>query len=1333
MMGAYQKDVWRSILKGWKRFLSILAITALGVGMLTGLYAACEDMYYSADAFFDAQNLFDIRILSTLGLTQEDVEALAQVEGVEMAEGAYYETLHTDVNGVRKSVEMTVLSKNPLNIPYLLAGKLPTKPGEIAVTQKYLHDSGKALGDTLSVAEDLDNGNEAEELAAAEDESSNADEADLDTDIELDMEVEIEEEAEDPTFLHTNYTISGVVMDPKDIRGDGQANVFRSTSTTDYAFFVCAEDAKTDVYTAVYLSLSGTRALNAFDSDYEQAVQRVIDEIERRIKAQRTKVRYEAVVLEANEKIAEAEGTMKEKFAEADQKFADAWGDIADAKEELDDGEVTIKREERSAKKKISEAWEEIFEGKRDLAEAADELMEGERKLKEGLAEYWENADKLKEGKAQLKVEREKAEAELSTAEKALSAAEEELTAARQQLDTSLFKMQGLLGDAWPAAQWNALVEAARDLASTGADAEDIAKGTAAQSAALGSAMQAAISARLGALRANLAELERAIGELWDTLESAKANADRLQAVLLEKEDAEKKAAEEHQAQYQLLLEMKADPEADEEAILAQQEAVELAAKAESDAKAEADFARAALNAANTTVSGLQSELLGLNKQAEQLQTAIGALDTQGASLPSQAVQAALGMGQTLAGQAQLDAQRIAFEQQKAQALAKLDAADEELAEGERKLQEGWLELQDGIRELEQGKAKWLDGQIELMEGEAELTKKEADAKKEIEKAKQDLAEGWVELEDGRSKLLKKEREYADKKLEAYQQLADARAELADIDMTEWYVQDRTSLESYASLSSDLSSIEAVGRVFPVIFLLVAVLISLTTMTRMVEEERGLIGLYKALGFTDVSVYLRYILFAFIACLLGGALGDLFGFVLMPKFIVLVLEELYHLPNYYLRFDLAYGVGGVLLFMVGIIGATMLACRSELAQVPAALMRPKAPRAGARVMLERMPAIWNRLKFLDKVTVRNLFRYKKRLFMTVGGIMGCTALILCGFAIKDSIADLEPKQYDNIYRYDLLAVFEEDENAAMIDELSADENIADLINLRMESVKLINQEGRSEKVQLMAVPKDAAFEDYIRLETPFDTVAKLDDSGVLVTQNAANLLGLRIGDSAFVQTLDLVQREVKVVSIVRNYMGNNVFMTAALYEALFEEYQPNGVLAHMSPACADHIAYADGLIDNDSIVSAMSKAALKENFGFDLVNALVLLITAMAGGLAFVVLFTLSNTNISERVRELSTIKVLGFYDSEVHQYVNTETLILTVVGILLGLPLGRFISGFLTAALNMPSIYFAVYVAPKSYVISAGLTFSFALMVNLLTNRTLGRIDMVEALKSVE
>ena len=1356
MSKAYYKDIRRSVKKGWKRFLSVVIITALGVAMLTGLYVGCLDMYYSADQFFDKQNLFDIRILSTLGLTEEDVEAFAQVDGVRYAEGAYSETVHTDVDGVRKSVEMTALSSKGLNIPYLLSGTLPTKEGEIAVTQKYLNESGKSIGDTLVIEEDIDDdSDETAEDAQADTTAENVsdDDSDLDSDIDMDINMDLEEEAEAPTFANTTYTITGAVTDPMDIQSTGIGSAFRSTVTADYTFFITAVDADTDIFTVVYITLDRTQEMNGFSDEYENAVQTVIGNIESRIKAQREKARYDAILIEARTKIADADTTMNEKFAEADEKFAGAWNDIAEARQELAAGEVTLADEEKDAKRKIAEAHAEIKSAKQKLAEAEEqlrdgeaeladgeaelikgeaELAEGEKLLAEGEAELNENAQKLEEGKQRLAEERQKAEEQLADAERQLREAQNQLDAARAQLETGTVQLKGTFGEGWPENKWTATVNAAADLAATGADDGAIAAGTAAESAALASALQgqvdtmsAALAQQISQTQAALDIVNQAIAALEQQLETAVQQAVDAQATLntaTEKLNSLDEGTQEYEDQLDVV-----------------------------------DAAQTTLDAANASVASLTAEREAKTAEATQLVAAIEQMNDQAAqlaSLPESGVQAALGMGKVIGGQQVLDAQKSAFAEQKAAALQQLAESEAELAEGEAQIEaarqtieekkaeleagkaelaEGWAKLEKGKAELAKGRAELEDGKVDLAEGEAKLNAEEADARKKIADAWGEIAEGKEELADGEAELLEQEQEYAEKKEEAKQKLADAYAELDDIDMTKWYVQDRTSLDSYSSLNSDLSSIETVGKVFPVLFLLVAVLMSLTTMTRMVEEERGLIGIYKALGYGSTAIYSKYILFSLMACLLGGILGDIFGFVFMPRFVAAVLEELYSLPEYYLRFDTLYGVGGVILFMIAIVGSTLIACHSELTHMPATLMRPKAPRSGSRVFLERIPAFWNRLKFLNKVTARNLFRYKKRLFMTVGGIAGCTALILCGFAIRDSIADLVPKQYENIYRYDLMAVFEEEDNDVLIEQLAADGNIEDYLNLRIDSVKLINAGGKAEKVQLIVIPNGASIEDYIRTENLEGALIHPDDTGILITQNAARILGLETCGTVSIQDMELVQRDVVLSGVVKNYLGNNVYMTQNLYETLFGEYVPNGIFAHLTDTCSDHAAYAETLLDKDSVLSSVSTASVKEDFGFDLINAVVLLLIVMAGGLALVVLFTLSNTNISERVRELATIKVLGFYDSEVHQYVNKETLLLTVMGIFIGLPVGRVLSGFLTVALNMPSIHFAVHVEPVSYLISAAITFCFAIIGNWITNRTLNQINMVEALKSVE
>ncbi len=1355
MSKAYRKDVHRSIIKGWKRFLSIVIITALGVAMLTGLYAACLDMYYSADKFYDRQNLFDIRILSTLGLTEEDVEALSQTEGVAAAEGAYTETVRTEVDGIRKSAEMTVLSQKGLNIPHILAGKLPAGEGEIAVTQKYLEESGKSLGDTLTIEEEDIKDNDEENTASdsSEDDSSTDAKADtaadtvidddiaasVDTDFDVDMEIDSGEEAESPTFVNTVYTITGVVIDPMDIQSDGIAGAIRTTAATDYKFFVTAGAARHDIFTAVYISLEGTGEMDCYSEEYEAAVRTVIGNIESRIKRQREQIRYDLVLTEAQVKIKDAETTMNEKFAEADGKFADAWDDIRNARRELADGEATLNDEEKTAAEKIAEARSELDSARQKLEKAEEQLKEGEARLLEGETELKDNAQKLNEGKQQLAKERQQAEEQLLAAEQQLTEAQNRLDASRTQLEAGISQLKDTLGGAWPAGEWDALVNAAAALAVTGADDNAIAEGVSAESALLAGilkeqadTMNTALSQQISQMQAALDMANRDMAAINGQLGSSSQAAADAQADLSKKQAAADTALAAFRTETGKLNSLKeGTPEFN-----AQQAEADAAGKELDAANAAVTAAQKVLEDANESVKSLTGDYEAKAAEAQQLTGTIGQLSAQAVqldTLPETGVQTAIGLGKLNGGRQSLNIQKEAFKKQKEAAMKQLADAEAELAEGEAQIEDARQTIEAGKAELEAGKTELADGKAELAEGEAKLETEVSDAESKIADAREEITEGKEELAEGEAELIKQEQEYADKKEEAEQKLAEAYSKLDDIDMTLWYVQDRTSLDSYSSLSNDLSSIEAVGRVFPVIFLLVAVLMSLTAMTRMVEEERGLIGTYKALGFSDAAIYGKYLLFAFLACLLGGLLGDIIGFIFMPKFVEIVLRVLYTLPRHYLSFDPAYGVGGVMLFLSGIVGATALACKSELARMPSALMRPKAPRAGARVFLERIPGIWNRLKFLNKVTARNLFRYKKRLFMTVGGIAGCTSLIICGFAIKDSIAVMGPKQYEQIYQYDLTAVFDDAKNDDFIRQLSEDDNIKDFINLQLGSMKLSNARGDEEKLQLMVIPDGTSIEGFLHLENPKGTLIHPDNNGIIITQNAAQILDLKPGDSVYLQDMELVQKETVISDITVNYLGNNVYLSQTLYEALFGGYSPNGVYAHLSDACTDPGAYADSLRESDSVLSAVSTSVLVEDFGFDLINAVMLLILVMAGGLAFVVLFTLSNTNISERVRELATIKVLGFYDNEVYQYVNKETLLLTATGIIIGLPIGRLLSEFLTVVLQMPSIYFAVHIEPVSYVISAAITLGFAVIVNWITNHTLNRINMVEALKSVE
>ncbi|PKV08629.1 ABC transporter permease [Bifidobacterium pseudolongum subsp. pseudolongum] len=575
-----------------------------------------------------------------------------------------------------------------------------------------------------------------------------------------------------------------------------------------------------------------------------------------------------------------------------------------------------------------------------------------------------------------------------------------------------------------------------------------------------------------------------------------------------------------------------------------------------------------------------------------------------------------------------------------------------------------------------------------------------------------------------------------------------------------WYVQSRTALSGFSSLKSDISSIQSLGNAFPIVFLVVAVMMSLTTMSRLVEEDRGLIGTYLGLGYGRVTITLRYALFALLACLIGGGLGLLIGFLGIPAFLLRVIQGLYAIPDMRLEYDWLYGSLGILLFVVGVLGAALFASIRDMRQMPAALMRPKAPKAGSRILLERIRPVWKRMSFLNKVTARNIFRFKSRLIMTVGGVAGCAALILCGLAINDTVAALGPNQYRGVDQYDMFAMTNDGDEDELRGKLVQDGKTTAIMETRIESGEITNGEGSSTSVQLTIIPQTQLGElnTMFRLEPArsssiFGWVhggghaqpVALGDGGIIVTQSAAQSLDVKAGDEVDLRGEGTQPHRVKVAAVTRSLIGAETFISEDLYHRLFPaaqlgeaaSEQPaitwNAVYAKLKGGSDEQIAYVDRLEDDAIVLSATSTAYQAEHFKFDLMGAVVGLIVLLAGSLALVVLFTLAHTNVSERMREMATLKVLGFYDNEVHHYVNREMMTLTVMGVIIGLPLGRWVAGLLTGVLNMPGLYFEVHIAWWSYAITVVATIAFALLVQLFVNPVLDRIDPVGSLKAVE
>lgn len=976
---AFIKDMVRMWLHAWKRFISIALISLLGVAVLTGIYAGCRDAFLATDRFFDTQGLHDIQVLSTAGLTDDDIAALRKISGVAKVQGERSQTVTVDLNG-KKTVTMQEIGTNGIDQPYLQSGRMPEKSGEIAVTRKFIKDSGYKKGDHITVTPQ-DSASSASSATSSVSDSGESDN-------------------QAPSFP-TELTIVGVVLDPQDLTNpDGYSgtNAFRSSATSDYTFFAPSDGVTGSMYTAVTILVKGAADKDSFSDVYDDTVSEVADRIDGTVRTNRQKARHQELLDAGTKQIDEAK-------AQTDKQFA----------------------------------------------------------------------------------------------------------AAQQQIDS------------------------------------------------------------------NRSQLNQQIDQIVNMQAGAAAGS------------------------------------LDE-----------------------------------TTRETLRETVIAASPQLAE-------------------------------AKAQLD-----------QAQSKLD---QQKKDTERTLQSKQNELEDSIPQVR------------------------------------------------------------------------------------WYVQDRSQIGGFSSLKSDLESIQSLGNAFPIVFLLVAVMMSLTAMARMVEEDRGLIGTYTGLGYGRLAVASRYLLFALFACLIGGGLGLIAGFLGIPAFLLVVLRGLYVMPDVRLAYDWLYGTAGVALFVVGVLAATVYACAQEMRQKPASLMRPKAPRAGSRILLERIKPLWNRMSFLGKVTARNIFRFKSRLIMTVGGVAGCTALIVCGLAINDTVAALGAKQYQDVYQYDLMVVANDDDADAMRQKVASDGRVTSSMDVRVESGDLTGDSG-SESIQLVAVP-DSERSEFGKMVTlqpvrsswvdgAADTVS-LGDDGVIVSQSAASAMGVKAGGMVTLTNGDDMQAEAHVSAVIRSVIGSDVYVSETYYRQLFDTAASgtssassasdsgesdnqngesgtsngassngqqlvwNAMYAKLKGSGESQAAYAEKLEDDDAVMKAVSCAHMAESFKFDLMGAVVALIVALAGGLALVVLFTLANTNVSEREREMATLKVLGFFDKEVHHYVNREMMVLTMMGVVLGLPLGRFVGGLLTAALNMPALYFEVECTPLSYVIAAGATMAFALLVQLFVNPVLDRIDPISSLKSVE
>ena len=562
-------------------------------------------------------------------------------------------------------------------------------------------------------------------------------------------------------------------------------------------------------------------------------------------------------------------------------------------------------------------------------------------------------------------------------------------------------------------------------------------------------------------------------------------------------------------------------------------------------------------------------------------------------------------------------------------------------------------------------------------------------------------------------------------------EISSAKEKLNEIPKAKWYVYDRLDDSGYSGFIDDGQSVTNLSKIFPTIFFVVAVLISLISMSRMVEDDRGLIGTLKSLGFSNKHIRKKYMLYSGIATILGGILGSIIGFFALPLYVWNIYKILFDIPTFKYDFNPTNVIVGILIATICICGTTLITIRKIVKEKPSELMRPKAPSVGKRVLLEKLNFIWKRINFSNKITIRNLSRYKKRVFMTVLGIMGCTALMLAGFGIRDSIVEIPNKQYTEVFNFDEMIYITGNPTARYLDEIFDSKHIKNYTYTNMVTSTTVNNyslnifvPNEKEKLKNVVSLKDIKTNEELKLE----------DNKIIITDKLAELTNKKVGDKLSIVDTNNKTHKFIISGICKNYVGNYAFMSKKTYEDSFGEYKINVVYMNISDLKYEEQLSKD-ILKNDNVISMISVNSTISSVDDTLksLNSVVLLLIVLSGALSFVVLYNLSNINISERKREIATLKVLGFTDKEVDNYINKETIILTVIGIILGLAFGILLTFVILDTVEIEMVRFLRNINLSSFIITAIMIFLFALIVNRIIHFALKKIDMIESLKSVE
>lgn len=663
---------------------------------------------------------------------------------------------------------------------------------------------------------------------------------------------------------------------------------------------------------------------------------------------------------------------------------------------------------------------------------------------------------------------------------------------------------------------------------------------------------------------------------------------------------------------------------------------------------------------------------------------------------------------------------------------AQISAGKQELAANEKLLQQGEASIQAARKEIETSKKK-------IAKSETQLNKARQEGLSKLKNAKIDLEEGQIEI-DKNTKKLKSEEEKANKRFkDAEAEIRENKDKLKDIKKPVWYVLGRSANVGYETYRQDSDRIDNIGKAFPLIFFLVASLVSLTTMTRMVQEKRIEIGTFKALGYSRVAIVAHYLIYSLSASLIGSLIGISVGFRLFPPLIINAYSSLYAIPYTLTPFNTNIALQASIIAILFTATASVAAALDELREVPASLMRPKPPKSGKKVLLERFTLLWKRLSFTGKVTARNIFRYKQRLFMTVTGIAACTGLMITGFGLKEGIVGATESQFNDIYRYDMQTTLNNSVSESKKDDLKVkvlkDTNIKSALFTYSKNASVDVENSRSEDAYVVVPENKDEFNNYINL-TMKDEALKLDDDGIILTKKFSKLINKKVGDTVVININDK-DIKAKVSAITEHYIQHYIYMSSAYYEEITSEKLVYngfyGLLNNTSEASENNTSNALQQIDEINSTGFKNNISIDYDKSMASINSVVLVLIVSAGVLAFVVIYNLTNINISERKRELATIKLLGFFNNELAAYIYRENILLTIIGSFTGILMGIVLNNLVLNTAETNVIMFLNKISPVYFAYSVVLTILFSIVVNLAMYKRFDKIDMIESLKSAE